>query len=176
MPERVKLEVTREQAAKLRALTDACVNARTGAIDDVKWGVGVMAIVGQALKPGNYEITVRFRRPRMPQGYRSDAVVAGMPLRWQDDATGELPSAIMKYVNWAATPCNPSPEGEEIDLIREYMIYHAKAPCWRDVKAGQDPGMAKEIETLISKAEQILDLDDIGRHINDCLELGLDPL
>jgi hypothetical protein len=176
MTERVKLAVTREQAAKLRALTDACVDPTTGAVDDVKWGVGVMAIVGQALKPGNYEVTVRFRRPRMPQHYRSDAVVQGMPLRWQDDATGELPNSIMKYLTWASEPGKPAPEGEEIDLIREYLVYHIKAPCWRNVQAGQDPEMAKEIETLIGKAEQILDLDDIGRHINDCLEIGLDPL
>lgn len=174
--ERQKIEVTRDQAIKLRALAAACVDPMTGLPDETRWMVGVVGIVGQRLKPGKYEIVVKFRRPRMPDFYRPGPPIEGLPLRWQDDQTGDLKNAVMHYLAWGAGKRQDPPGDEAFEILREYVIYHIKAPCWRDVQAGQDPGMARDIERLIEKAEEILTLEDVAEHMNKCLELGLDPL
>jgi hypothetical protein len=170
MPE--KIIVTPEQALKLRELAAFCTDPITNGFDEVRWSVGIVALLGRNLKPGQYEIVVKFRRPRMPQTYG----VNGVPVHWHDDRTGELPAAVMHYLAWATGDREDCPQGEAFELLREYMVYHSKAPCWLEVAAGHGPEMAKDIRLLVEKAEGILNLADVGKYLEACLDVGIDPL
>lgn len=92
----------------------------------------------------------------------------GIPYYWRNEVSGELPTAVMTYVRYAADKSCPAPTDEQISLLRDYFEYYINAPCW--TPEGQ--GWA-EIKESVS---QLRSPADISRWINKCLHLGLDPL
>ncbi len=94
----------------------------------------------------------------------------GLPLRWRDETSGELPQVFFKLMNHWSDPKNPAPNTEEIDLIRSYLVYYINAPCWLL------SDMQSKIDQLKVNAIKIKTVDDINHWIDRCWDIGLDPL
>lgn len=99
----------------------------------------------------------------MPQFYPG-----GGPLRWQDDVTGEMQSAVKAFLNegLGRSACTPF----HIELVRQYLEYYLNAPCWTLV------GMEQEFADLRNRVKELRTAREIAAWIVDCLETGIDPL
>ena len=92
----------------------------------------------------------------------------GLPLRWQDEQSGLLPTAVWAYYNHVARPAtHPEPTRDQMSLVLEYVRYYIEAPCWQ----GAD-GLAD----LRTAAAVMKSAEDLDRWIWMCLEIGIDPL
>jgi len=98
----------------------------------------------------------------MPNWYRPPL---GLPLRWQDEQSGELPAAIMAYFHHKEQPMLRL----QIKLVLDYLRYYIHAPCWM-----YDP--PEELAELRSRVETLSTEEEIDAWIQDCLEIGIDPL
>lgn len=107
---------------------------------------------------------------RVPTFYRAPM---GLPLRWQDEKTGELPKAVWAYLNHGAGKSKEPPTPEELTLLKDYLAYYIKAPCWRHNAA---EGMAGELDAAILKIDLAVKYEDIRDFIYACLDMGIDPL
>lgn len=103
---------------------------------------------------------------RVPAIYRPPF---GLPLRWQDDVTGELPAAVWAYIKHAARPLDYAPPtAAHLGLAVDYLRHVIEAPCWRDESGALD-GLRRRVTGLQTG-------EDVRHWIDDCLEIGLDPL
>lgn len=105
---------------------------------------------------------------RMPKVYQP----GGGPLRWQDDVTGVLPSAVKAFLDEGLghKRCTP----EQVELVRDYCEYYINAPCWQ-LGEETDPyhiaflAGREHVKTLKSVKE-------LSVWIRSALDLGIDPL
>jgi len=107
---------------------------------------------------------------RMPAVYREPM---GLPLRWQDDQTGELPKAVWAYLNHGAGKVKEPPTEEQLSTLKDYLAYYIKAPCWMHNAA---EGMEAELKAAILKIDLAVTHKDIRDFIYACLDMGIDPL
>lgn len=108
---------------------------------------------------------------RMPAIYRPPM---GLPLRWQDEQSGELSKAVWAYINHGAGKTKTPPTPEELATLKDYLAYYIKAPCW--MANAQDPGMEADLKAAILKIDLVVTYEDIRDFIYACLHLGIDPL
>lgn len=90
-----------------------------------------------------------------------------LPLRWQDDRSGQLPQAVMAYLNW-----KPGMNPLEPRLLRrlvDYLVHYIDAPCWNG-------NFVPEIANLRLQAGRLQSAEDIRAWIMACMEVALDPL
>jgi hypothetical protein len=104
---------------------------------------------------------------RMPRIYVPGPGGAG-PLRWQDDQSGVLPTAVRAFVGFQVGQ-TPIPTSDQIEIIRDYIEYYVNAPCWRQGEAG-------EVDQLREAVSGLRTIEDINIFIHECLKCGLDPL
>ncbi len=93
----------------------------------------------------------------------------GLPLRWQDDQTGELPAAVLAY--FEKKPLTP----RQFTLVRAYVIHYICAPCWDMGCDGDEEGI-RTLMGLREKANKLQKQDEILPWIYQCLDVGIDPL
>jgi hypothetical protein len=108
---------------------------------------------------------------RMPTTYRTPM---GLPLNWRDQRSwsGELPAAVMTYYEHKAKG-GSAPTEKQLELIRDYLVHYIEAPCWDEASPG---GGWNELADLRKKASESSAVEDIGRFIWACLDVGMDPL
>lgn len=99
----------------------------------------------------------------------------GFPLHFNNDSwlgniRDDLMQARKHFYNFY-TGEEPEPSKYEERLLVEFMIYYINAPIWRMNPYGKEP-----IETLIKKAERLKTKEDVHDFIDDCMDIGLDPL
>jgi hypothetical protein len=115
---------------------------------------------------------------RIPQVYRPPL---GLPLRWQDDVSGELPAAVRSYLDHRCGE-SPAPPAALLDLLIDYLRYHITAPCWSETaRMARDDGDEEMAAQLIQLRLDICEgrvrtPDEIGAWIHRCLSIGIDPL
>ena len=102
------------------------------------------------------------------------------PLYWRDEQSGKLAEAVMAYFepytlenlegDYSIPPLSP----EHLKLIRDYLVYYIKAPCWKNNPHADSEEFAA-LDRLIEQAQKIENRKDIGDFVKDCMGLGLDP-
>ncbi len=102
-----------------------------------------------------------YKRSRIPDVYRQPM---GLPLNWQDEASGELRSAVFKFFSYRKL----SPD--EISLVAEYCQHYINAPYW-----DASGGFPDELAALRQSTNSLSTVDDISQWINACLEIAIDP-
>ena len=108
-------------------------------------------------------------------GYHLD-----LPLYWRNETSGILEAAIIAYFE-QYNPVIPDEEKTDrlsedmIFLIRDYIVYYLKAPCWEGLRGDELKGRI-ELDNLIVRAGKIKSRGDISKILQDCLTLGFDPL
>jgi hypothetical protein len=99
----------------------------------------------------------------------------GLPLYWQNEATGVLQAAIRAYLD-NRVESKPIP-AEQFELVRAYMEYVVNAPCWgRNTMIGLDHKAAEILDGLKRDVIELKNPDDIAGWIHRCMEIGIDPL
>ena len=101
---------------------------------------------------------------RMPTIYR---LFSGAPLRWQDDATGELPAAIKAFFGSAQSRATMSQA--QIELVRDYCEYYVLAPCW------STQGMEAQFVDLRGRVRELKTALELRGWLYDALHVGVDP-
>ncbi|MGA7936398.1 MAG: hypothetical protein WCA35_22780 [Kovacikia sp.] len=92
----------------------------------------------------------------------------GIPLRWQDEASGRLVEAIETYANHVADTANLAPTPEQLMLIRQYLKYYINAPCW--------DGTCDALSSLRQQVTQLETVADISDWTAQCHAQNIDPL
>jgi len=118
-----------------------------------------------------YEETMRVTS-RIPPIYRPPF---GLPLRWQDDESGVLPSAVRAYIDDRLGGCKATPE--QIELVRDYLQHFICAPCWNESARNDEELAATLIKLRIDVVKKhVSTADEIYAWIHRCLDIGIDPL
>ncbi len=102
---------------------------------------------------------------RMPTFYRNPL---GLPLRWQDEQSGQLPGAVLAYFSQTATATQTA-------LVCDYLRYYILAPCW-DRPVQDDEEGCLELAHVREQADSLNCTEDINTFIETCLQMGIDPL
>lgn len=93
----------------------------------------------------------------------------GLPLRWQDEVTGMLATAIDAFLTYQVGE-GPEPAEAQVGLIQKYFRYHINAPCWKS------SGLETELAALRAGVGELRSPGDLNSWIHKCLEIGIDPL
>ena len=102
------------------------------------------------------------------------------PLYWRDEQSGNLPEAIEAYFepytldNLEGNRVIPKLSDRHLQLIRQYLVYYIKAPCWRN-NPHADSEEFVYLNKLTEQAQSIQSREDIGAFVRGCMEIGLDP-
>jgi len=100
-----------------------------------------------------------------------------LPIKWQDDQSGQVSGAIWAYICHCADPKNdPEPTQQQLRITAEYCRYYINAPCWDSTG-----GFTEELAQLRRRIDEIMAAETVGltalrRWIHDCLEIAIDPL
>ena len=92
----------------------------------------------------------------------------GLPYRWQDEATGDLPRAIKRYLDYMLQERQFLSQ-RDFDLVVDYMKHFINAPCWQE-----DQDML--LTVVRRRVDQLRTPTDIDSWIKQCMLIGLDPL
>jgi hypothetical protein len=118
------------------------------------------------------------RKTRVPMVYLGPF---GLPLRWQDDVSGDLPRAVNQYLD---NRIHGRPITDpNLSFVIDYLVHVICAPCWnesaRRAVAEGDETLAADLIQLrldIAVHETIKTPDQIAAWIRRCVEIGIDPL
>ena len=117
--------------------------------------------------------TLDLQHPTDPKNYvdRMGGRLAGAPLYWRDDQTGQMQSIILSYLEQRSTP-------EQLKLVIAYIQYHIHAPCWLESNLmGQpSPEMTEAIINLRKRSLTLRTLADVNQYISAALTWAIDPL
>jgi len=91
----------------------------------------------------------------------------GLPLRWQDDLSGQLPAAIKAFLSWK--PGMAPLDSRLLRLVIDYLVHYIDAPCWNG-------NFVPEMANLRLRAGQLETAQDVRDWLADCLDIALDPL
>ena len=103
-----------------------------------------------------------------------------IPLYWRDERSGKLTEAVEAYLepytldNLDSDRAIPELSDRHLQLIRRYLLYYVKAPCWRE-NPYAGPDEFARLDRLVRLAQNISSREDISAFILGCLGLGLDP-
>jgi len=93
----------------------------------------------------------------------------GLPLRWQDEQSGELVAAVLAY--FEKKPLT----NRQFALLRAYVIHYICAPCWDMGCDGDEEGI-RYLMSLREGANKLAKQEEILPWIEQCLDVGIDPL
>jgi|SRR5215471_1117179 len=88
----------------------------------------------------------------------------GLPLAWRDEQSGVLPAAIKAYFDAALG--RDTITADQLVLLINYLIYYINAPCWK----------GEGLEALRLRVGELRTRADVDDFLDQCLEIGLDPL
>lgn len=117
------------------------------------------------------------RKTRVSPIYRPPL---GLPLRWQDDVSGQVPAAVNAYFDHQLGK-GPAPTTEQWSLLIDWLIHFICAPCWSaTARAGVAEGYDEQANELIRLRldlvqERVTTPADLHAWTVRCLELGIDP-
>lgn len=111
------------------------------------------------------------KNPTDPASYRDVGPVKGMPLNWQDDITGQMPRAVLAYLDQDASP-------EQLRLVIIYIQHHIHAPCFLEAYPFDeiDDEYQEALKKLRERSLALKTQEDVNQYINDCMEWAIDPL
>ncbi len=89
------------------------------------------------------------------------------PLRWYDDVTGVLPTAMLAFFEDNATP-------KQLLLVREYGEYYINAPCW-DWNPDLTEEGKKELAQVRAHIKTAHTKQELMDWVDMCLDMGIDP-
>lgn len=122
------------------------------------------------------------RKMRVPPIYRPPL---GLPLRWQDDQTGEVPAAVNAFFDYrigiSQGPPKPPPTADQFALLIDWLIHFICAPCWSDnarrsVAEGDEESANELIRLRLDLVEgRVKTPDELHDWVMRCLRLGIDP-
>jgi hypothetical protein len=97
---------------------------------------------------------------------------AQVPLYWMNEQSGILKESIQAFLEAGMGKSEISPE--QFELVRGYLEYVIKAPCWQEPPLPEKgtPTLA-ELRREIVEAKTTKELD---AWLHRCLKLGIDPL
>lgn len=98
--------------------------------------------------------------------YQDKGLVGQTPLRWQDDMSGMLPEAVTAFLAYKETP-------QHLEVVRAYCEYYVLAPCWEVVIP---PEALAQLEAIRASIKQADTRQALQTWLEQCLELGIDPL
>jgi hypothetical protein len=96
----------------------------------------------------------------------------GGPLRWQDEISGVLPTAMKAFINHKdkADDCTT----EHLEIVRRYCEYYINAPCFITNPAEGEEDLKASIKQLATI--EPLTPQDLDAWLWKALEIGIDPL
>ena len=99
----------------------------------------------------------------------------GLPLPWQDEQSGVIKAAIRAFLEHQVEGTSLSEE--HLKLTIQYLRYYIHAPCWYE-EWPCEPGIddPESIRKVRRQALEMGTVADIEQFIQDCLEIGIDPL
>lgn len=100
----------------------------------------------------------------------NDSFGLGLPLRWQDEQSGELVAAVLAYFEKKLLT------ERQFALVRAYCIHYINAPCWAEKGCQGDPECLDALSGLRDGANKLARQEDILPWIYECLDMGMDPL
>lgn len=126
------------------------------------------------------------RKMRVPSFYREPL---GLPLRWQDDVSGELPAAVRAFTDYQCwvlapelrLPPVPPPTPDQWTLLVDWLIHFICAPCWsenarRSVEAGDEDLANQLIQLRLDLVEdRVTTPAELDAWLSRCVDLGIDP-
>jgi hypothetical protein len=105
----------------------------------------------------------------------------GLPLRWLDDVTGDLPRAVNEYLD-NRIDGHPITD-QNLSLVIDYLVHVICAPCWNEsarlAVAEGDETLAAELIQLrldIAVHETVKTPEQVAAWIRRCVAIGIDPL
>jgi hypothetical protein len=98
----------------------------------------------------------------------------GLPLKWEDEVSGELRDAVLAYYAHRIDTKKPF-SAEQFELVRAYCVYYISAPCWL-ASLGDDNEAFIDLLKLIDDIGRIVKVYELSVWIQECLHLGIDPL
>lgn len=109
-----------------------------------------------------------FRMDAVP--YRELAPGTGIfgPLRWADEQSGILPSAVLAYFGSATGDGKPATPND-VEIVRAYAQYYINAPCW------EMGGMEEEFARLRESIKTVASEYELAGWLNLALDIGIDP-
>jgi hypothetical protein len=108
------------------------------------------------------------------ENYYHDSTVhpglKGLPMKWQDDVTGNLPQAVVAYHNRVAQLMTDA----ELSLIIAYIQHYVHAPLW--LNNIEDKDFREEILNIQKASLDLKTIKDVESIIEACMDVGWDPL
>lgn len=105
---------------------------------------------------------------RMPTVYIKDqASGIELPLRWQDDQSGVLPTAVGMYLDHRTKGSDVGRYA--LQVVADYLRYYLAAPCW-------DRFDAEHFDTIDQRLAAARTAEDVAQVIALCMAVGIDPL
>ncbi|OKH47312.1 hypothetical protein NIES2101_24040 [Calothrix sp. HK-06] len=93
----------------------------------------------------------------------------GLPLYWRNEQSGQIETAIFRFLNFQNNEVSTPPTDYQIFLIRCYFEHYINALCWQ-VDNGEI------LYELREDIKSIKSVESINGWINKALSIGLDPL
>ena len=93
----------------------------------------------------------------------------GMPVYWRNESSGKLEEAVNAY--WM--PC-ANLSANHVNLLRQYIVHWATAPCWRN-NPYLDAGIEAELDKAIALSRSITTRSDICDALDSLMTLAIDP-
>lgn len=117
--------------------------------------------------------------PLMPRWLSQPMYPAGIPLHynnpaWQGRNKELVVAAVRRYFDLALYPGITPLTTDEIDILRQFLMYFIYAPCWAS-NVAHDQEMTADLNNLRSFAGKIVTIEEIHEFIHEAATLGLDP-
>lgn len=111
------------------------------------------------------------KRQEINVGYHTTLQI---PLRWQDEQSGTIPTAVKAYLD-ANIQKNPNlVTDEQLEIVRAYLEYFVNAPCWN---IAAEENLTRRIHARLKRdIVKAHSVSAIQRWIFRALEIGMDPL
>jgi hypothetical protein len=95
------------------------------------------------------------------------------PLYWGNDVTGILPAAVKAF--YAEALGEKVALRWQVKLVRDYLDYYINAPCW-DNNPHADAEYRVTFAALREEIKTLENVEGINQWIEQCIEIGIDPL
>lgn len=104
---------------------------------------------------------------RMPNFY---VPPLGGPLNWGDEQSGELPFAVLAFMQY-----KKDIDPQRLELVRQYLDYYIHAPCW-DANPHHDDETREALHLAREVIRNAKTYEEIHAFLHACLKMGIDPL
>jgi hypothetical protein len=96
----------------------------------------------------------------------------GMALTWPNEQSGQLRKLLMNFLD--ATLSKSSIKPSELETVQAYFKYYIHAPLWEHPDF--DEQSKTQLAQLRTKIKEAKTLEQLKAWIDDCLDIGIDPV